>query len=170
MPPSAPALALPRVLYVEDDPETSRLVAHLMEADPESPPLTVTAVRDGDEALRELEGGGYTLIITDLDHSGTAAPALLRAARRRHCAALVITAQAGREAELTLLGATGVVVKPVDREAFLTLLWATLDTAEPTAATATGAKPERVFTLRVVLTLLALTALAVVSVWITYNP
>jgi DNA-binding response OmpR family regulator len=106
--------AVRRALVVEDDPDIVELVTLYLARDG----WTVEAVGDGREALRRLRGGGFTLVILDLQLPGMDGLSVCTEIRRdpatRALPVVVITAR-GDEADRVVgleIGADDYLVKP----------------------------------------------------------
>jgi DNA-binding response OmpR family regulator len=102
------------VLVVEDDPDIVELITHYLRAEG----LEVQALGDGRHALERLRGGGYHLVILDLQLPGMDGLSLCGELRRdkhlRSLPVIMLTAR-GDEADRVVgleVGADDYVVKP----------------------------------------------------------
>ncbi len=97
-----------RVLFVEDDMiiqfSTAEMLQELGHA--------VTAASDAEEALRELEAGGFDLLFTDVSLPGRSGVELAKDARRLHPALRVIFASGYGDSALAGQGGEGAVILP----------------------------------------------------------
>jgi DNA-binding response OmpR family regulator len=103
-----------QALVVEDDPDIVELLVHYLSADG----WTVDALADGRRALERARGGGYQLVILDLQLPGmdglTLCSELRREAPTRDLPIVMLTAR-GDEADRIVgleMGADDYVVKP----------------------------------------------------------
>lgn len=108
---------MPRVLYVDDDPDIREIASFALGLDPG---LEVRASPDGLDALEIARQWCPALILLDVRMPGLEGPAVLRKLRKGVGTAKIpvifITAgvQAGETANLLALGANGVIPKPFD--------------------------------------------------------
>ncbi len=115
MPPASEARAEKgRALVVEDDPDIVELLAHYLSADG----WTVESLGDGRRALERVRGGGYELLVLDLQLPGLDGLSLCQEVRRdprtRHLPVVMLTAR-GDEADRIVgleIGADDYMVKP----------------------------------------------------------
>ena len=115
MPPASEARAEKgRALVVEDDPDIVELLAHYLSADG----WAVESLGDGRRALERVRGGGYELLVLDLQLPGLDGLSLCQEVRRdprtRHLPVVMLTAR-GDEADRIVgleIGADDYMVKP----------------------------------------------------------
>jgi two-component system alkaline phosphatase synthesis response regulator PhoP len=103
-----------KTLVVEDDPDIVELIAHYLQAEG----LEVEATGDGRTALERLRGGGYQLVLLDLQLPGLDGLSLcaeLRRDRRTRAVPVIMLTARGDEADRVVgleVGADDYVVKP----------------------------------------------------------
>lgn len=100
-----------RVLLVEEEGNRRRLIAEYLGKN-----FSVTAVADGDEALRVLEGSRYDVVLADRNLPGVSGLTVIEQARRLlpHCASVLYTAYPSYETvkEAFAAGVDAYLVRP----------------------------------------------------------
>jgi two-component system OmpR family response regulator len=108
-----------KILYVDDEPDIREVASMSLEIDPQ---IEVRTAASGEEALAQLDAGGWApdLFLLDVMMPGMDGPGLLKRIRERPAfdaaPAVFITARAQpseRDAFLAA-GAVGVIAKPFD--------------------------------------------------------
>jgi two-component system chemotaxis response regulator CheY len=112
----------PRVLVVDDDPTTRRLLAHMLKRGG----YDVTAVEDGRQALEALDQAGADLVVTDRNMPVVDGLALLKLVRasdaHRQVPLIMVTSSSDErdQPEAEAEGATVFLTKPVGSLELLT--------------------------------------------------
>jgi two-component system chemotaxis response regulator CheY len=112
----------PRVLVVDDDPTTRRLLVHMLKRSG----YDVTAVDDGHQALEILDQAGADLIVTDRNMPVVDGLALLKTVRasaaHRQVPVIMVTSSSDErdQPEAEAEGATVFLTKPVGSLELLT--------------------------------------------------
>jgi two-component system chemotaxis response regulator CheY len=122
-------MTLHRVLIVDDDPTTRRLLTHTLKRNG----YEVTAAEDGRQALDALDREGADLVITDRHMPLVDGLALLKALRASHAhrqvPVIVVTSSSDErdQPEVEAEGATAFLTKPVGSRELLTTVRRVLD-------------------------------------------
>jgi EAL domain-containing protein (putative c-di-GMP-specific phosphodiesterase class I) len=110
----APLAARPRVLVVDDEPIVTKAHARILASAAE----VVAVAHDADEALAQLQGGEFDVIVSDIAMPGMSGTDLLRAVRERDLDLPVIFATGAPSIESAEVavehGAFRYLQKPVD--------------------------------------------------------
>jgi two-component system chemotaxis response regulator CheY len=112
----------PRVLVVDDDPTTRRLLVHMLKRSG----YDVTAVEDGHQALETLDQAGADVIVTDRNMPVVDGLALLKTVRaspaHRKVPVIMVTSSSDErdQPEAEAEGATVFLTKPVGSLELLT--------------------------------------------------
>jgi DNA-binding response OmpR family regulator len=124
--------AVKRALVVEDDPDIVELIDHYLKAEG----FEVESVADGRRALERLPGGGFALLILDLQLpglDGLSVCAELRRDKRTSALPIVMLTARGDEADRVVgleVGADDYIVKPFSPKELVARVRALLRRAE----------------------------------------